>query len=94
MSHFKDLRQIRGAKKNSETVLKTRLKIKETTYSLFFVKYLVAKDIFSIFGIFIEVYLRNLTCWEKSKNGFGLSAQKFVNYLLGSVIPPTKQFFY
>jgi hypothetical protein len=47
------------------------------------------KYIFSGSGIFIEDYLRNLTCWEKSKNRFGrtnikqesfifFSAQKFV----------------
>jgi hypothetical protein len=32
--------------------------------------------IFSVSGIFIEDYLRNLTCWKKSKNRFGLSAPK------------------
>jgi hypothetical protein len=34
------------------------------------------KDILSVFGRFIEDYLRNLKCWEKSKNRFGLSAPK------------------
>jgi hypothetical protein len=49
-----------------------------------FVKYIVAsfptpkllKEFFSVSGIFIEEYLRSLTCWEKSKNRFGLSAPK------------------
>jgi hypothetical protein len=54
------------------------------------------EGIFSVSGIFIENYLRNLTCWEKSKNRFGLSepklsknffnTQTFVHYLLDSVI--------
>jgi hypothetical protein len=34
------------------------------------------KGIFSVFGRFIEDYLRSLTSWEKSKNKFGLSALK------------------
>jgi hypothetical protein len=34
------------------------------------------KGIWSVFGRFIEDYLRNLTCWEKSKNRFGFSAPK------------------
>jgi hypothetical protein len=41
ISYFTDLRQTRGAKKIPKTVLKTRLKTKETTYTLVFVKYLV-----------------------------------------------------
>jgi hypothetical protein len=34
------------------------------------------KGIFSVFGRFIENYLRNLTCWEKSTHRFGRSASK------------------
>jgi hypothetical protein len=32
------------------------------------------KGIFSVFGRFIDDYLRNLTCWEKSEIRFGLCA--------------------
>jgi hypothetical protein len=32
--------------------------------------------IFSVSGILIEDYLKNLTRWEKSKNRFGLNAPK------------------
>jgi hypothetical protein len=32
------------------------------------------KGMSSVFERFIEEYLRNLTCWEKSENRFGLSA--------------------
>jgi hypothetical protein len=39
--YFTDFKQTRGAKKLPKTVLKTRLKTKETTYTLVFVKYLV-----------------------------------------------------
>jgi hypothetical protein len=31
------------------------------------------KGIFSVFGRFIEDFLRNQTCWEKSKNRFGFN---------------------
>jgi hypothetical protein len=80
------LRQFRSAKKIPKTVLKTRLKTKETTYTLVFLKYLVVsfqrplnKGILSVFGRFFEDYLiRNLTCWEKSKNRFRLSASKLI----------------
>jgi hypothetical protein len=41
ISYFTDLRQTRGAKKTPKTVLKTRLKTKETTDILAFGKYLV-----------------------------------------------------
>jgi hypothetical protein len=34
------------------------------------------EGIFNVFGIFIEDYLKNLTCWKKSPNRFGLSAPK------------------
>jgi hypothetical protein len=34
------------------------------------------EDIFGIFGRFIEDYIRNLTCWKKYENRFGLSALK------------------
>jgi hypothetical protein len=76
------LRQTRCAKNIPKAVLKTRLTTKETTYTLVFVKYLVvsfpslSKKEFGVSGIFIEDYLRNLTCWEKSKNKFGLSTPK------------------
>jgi hypothetical protein len=56
ISYFKDLRQTRGAKNIPKTVLKTRLKIKEVTYTLVFVTYLEAsyrkpinKGIISVF---------------------------------------------
>jgi hypothetical protein len=39
--YFPDLRQTRGAKNIPKTILKTRLKTKETAYTLFFGKYLV-----------------------------------------------------
>jgi hypothetical protein len=58
------LRQTRCAKKIPKIVLKTRLKTKES------------QGIFSVSGIFIEDYLKSLTCWEKSKNRFGLGASK------------------
>jgi hypothetical protein len=42
------------------------------------------KGILSVFGRFIEDYLRNLTWWEKSKNRFGFSALKlFVGFIKG-----------
>jgi hypothetical protein len=34
------------------------------------------KDILNVFGKFIEDYLRNLTCWENSKNRFVISTPK------------------
>jgi hypothetical protein len=34
------------------------------------------KGIFSVFGRFIEDFFKNLRCWVKSKNRFGLSAPK------------------
>jgi hypothetical protein len=40
------------------------------------------EGIFSVFGRYIEDYLRNLTCWEKSKNRFGLSATKLTRKIL------------
>jgi hypothetical protein len=39
--NFTDFRQTRSAKKIPKRVLRTRLKIKEATYNLVFVKYLV-----------------------------------------------------
>jgi hypothetical protein len=78
--YFTDLRRTGGDFKISKTVLKTRLKTKKTIYFNFwkipccpFLK-LLKKGIFSVFERFIEDYLRNLTCWEKSKNKIGLSA--------------------
>jgi hypothetical protein len=54
------------------------------------------KDIFSVFGRLNEEYLRNLTCWEKSENRFGLNAPKltkktktcllFVGFLLEDIM--------
>jgi hypothetical protein len=41
ISYFTDLRLARGVEKISHRVLKARLKIKETTYTLVFRKYLV-----------------------------------------------------
>jgi hypothetical protein len=66
---FETNQRTRGAKNIPKTVLKTRLKMKETTYTLVFVKCLWSlseanKAMFSVFGIFIDDYLRNLTCWE------------------------------
>jgi hypothetical protein len=69
----------------SKTVLKTRLKTKETTL---FVKYIVAfflslnKGIFSVFRRFIEDYLRTLMCWEKSKNRIGSKNKKNKNLFI------------
>jgi hypothetical protein len=67
------LRQTRGDKKIPKTVLKTILKIKKKHIYFNFVKYLVVS---CVSEIFIEDYLRNLTCWEKSKIRFELSASK------------------
>jgi hypothetical protein len=51
-------------------------------------------------GRFFQDYLRNLTCWEKSKNSSGLSAPKLsdkdlflVRNLLGSVTFDEKNVF-
>jgi hypothetical protein len=69
-----------------KTVLKTTLKTKEITYTLVFGKYL---DVsfrshsirpFSVFGTYIEDYLRNLTCRKKCKNILGLSRQNRVGF--------------
>jgi hypothetical protein len=38
ISYFEDLRQTRSAKKIPKTVMKTRLKIKETSYTMVFAK--------------------------------------------------------
>jgi hypothetical protein len=69
ITYFTDLIHTKDAKKIPKTVLKTRHKTKEITYNLMlpcglFLKPL-NKDIFSIFGRFIEYYLRNLTGWKK-----------------------------
>jgi hypothetical protein len=67
ISYFTDFRQTRGAKKIPKTDLNIKLKTKETSYTLVFVKYLVVsfrshsnKGMFSVFVRFIEDYLRNL----------------------------------
>jgi hypothetical protein len=57
------------------------------------------EGIFSVSGILIEDFLRNLKCWEKIKNRFGLNAPKLsknrrfffntqilVHYLLGNIL--------
>jgi hypothetical protein len=66
--------------------------------TLVFVKYLVVsfRSISSVFGRFIEDYLKNLTCWEKSINRFGLYAhlaRKKDKIALGSEISRTNVFF-
>jgi hypothetical protein len=65
-----------GAKMIPKTVLKTKLKTKEITCTLVFVKYLVVsfrryKGFFSVFGGLIEDYDRDLTCWENSWTDLG-----------------------
>jgi hypothetical protein len=78
------MRQTKDTKKISKTVLKTKLKTIETTYTLvfgkrpscLFPKPLNYDIIFSVFGRFIEDYLRILKFWEISKNRFRLSAPK------------------
>jgi hypothetical protein len=47
VSYFTDLRQARGAKKIPKPVLKTRLKIKETTYTLVLVS--IKKTLWSLY---------------------------------------------
>jgi hypothetical protein len=63
-SHFLFYRfgPTKDVKKIPKTILKTRLKIKEATYTLVFGKYLVEDS--CVLGRFIEDYLRNLTYWE------------------------------
>jgi hypothetical protein len=67
ISYFTDFRQTRSAKKIPKTVLK------EPTYTLVFVNTLWSLPkplnpvIFSVFGRFLEDYLRNLTWWKKYK---------------------------
>jgi hypothetical protein len=67
------LRQFRSAKKISKTVLKSKLKTKETTNTLIAGKYLVgflrshSIRAFSVIFVFGD-YLKNLTCWKKSKH--------------------------
>jgi hypothetical protein len=63
-----------------------RLKTKETAYSYFgfrkipcdFFPKPLNKDMFSVFGRFIKDYLRNLTCWEKSKHTVAISCSKSI----------------
>jgi hypothetical protein len=71
ISYFTDLRQTKAVKKIPKTVMKTRLKTKESTFIFAFRKIpcglfpkLLEKGTFSVFGRFIEDYLRNLTYWE------------------------------
>jgi hypothetical protein len=80
------LRRTRGDKKNSKNIFENQTQNQRNHLYFDFKKYLV--DIFSVSGIFIEDYVGSLTSWEKFKNrfGIGLSTQKFVHYLLGSVI--------
>jgi hypothetical protein len=75
------LRQTRGDKKLPKTVFKTKLKTIETTCTLIsipcgFSPRPLKEGIFRVPEIFIEDYLRNLTCRENSKNRFGLSEKK------------------
>jgi hypothetical protein len=53
-----------------------------------------AQTIYSVFGRYIEDYIKNLTCWKKSKNRFGLNAPKLIfsfdQILLGIVISSKK----
>jgi hypothetical protein len=102
ISYFTDLRQTGRAKNIPKTVSKTQNQ--RNHVHITFVKYRVVSPkplkeaIFSVSGIFIEKYLKSLTCCEKSKNRFGLNAptlskncwfffntQKFVHYFLVSV---------
>jgi hypothetical protein len=72
ISYFKDLRQNRGAKMIPKTALITRLKTKETTYSLVFVKYHVISfrsHSLRVFPVFLEYSLRLiLETWRAGKN--------------------------
>jgi hypothetical protein len=86
---------MKGDKKILKSVLRTRLKTKETTYTLVFGNTLLSlsEGIFIVFGRFIEKYLRNLTCWEKSKkqiriqkNRWYFSEDYFFNIFVGSVV--------
>jgi hypothetical protein len=54
-------------KRFQKQVLKARLETKETAYNFRKIPCGHSKGIFSDFGRFFEDYLRNLTCWEKSK---------------------------
>jgi hypothetical protein len=82
ISYLTDLRRTRSAKKIPKTVLKTRQNQRNHVYFDFRKIYCglfskpLNKGIFSVFGRFIEDYLRNLMCWENSKNRFGISASK------------------
>jgi hypothetical protein len=61
ISYFADFRQTRGAIKIPKTVLKTRLKTKEITYTLVFVKYLVVSSrspLIRAGSVFLEDSLR------------------------------------
>jgi hypothetical protein len=76
---FSDLRQTRCARKIRKPVLETTLITEETAYTLDFRKNFVVSSwsqlgIFSAFGRFIEDYLSNLTCWEKTKYGVVISS--------------------
>jgi hypothetical protein len=71
ISYFSDLRQTRCVGMIPKPGLETKLITKETTYTLDF-----GKHIFVSFRRFIEDYLRNLTCWDKTKYGFGINSRK------------------
>jgi hypothetical protein len=64
-----DFRQTRGAQKIPKTILKNKLNTKETPN----------KGMISVFERFIEYYLRNLTCWEKSKYTVEINSSKSIN---------------
>jgi hypothetical protein len=82
ISYLTDLRRNRCAKNIPKTELKTRFKTKEITYTLISYNTLwslfqtTQRGIFSVSGIWIEDYLRNLTWRERFENRFGLSTPK------------------
>jgi hypothetical protein len=77
ISYFSDLGKTRCARKIPKPVLETTLISKETTYILDFRKYFVESfwihSIRTFSVLFIENYLKNLTCWEKTKYGIVIS---------------------
>jgi hypothetical protein len=72
ISYFTDLRQTKGGKNIQKTVSKTKLKIKETTYTLIFVKYLVVSfwsPSTRAFSVFLKDSLRIISgIWRAGKN--------------------------
>jgi hypothetical protein len=72
ISYFTDLRQTRDDKKIPKTVLKTKLKTKETTYTLIFRKYIVVSfrsHSIRAFSVLSEDSLRIISgIWSAGKN--------------------------